>query len=1210
MTGASPQDDRSFRRILNRNITLPLVAGVVNVAVFISLLLYLLNVLSWVERSERTIGHANEIGKLMVDMETGMRGFLLTGDEPFLASFQLARPRLQTALAELKKLVEDNPVQVTRVTNIAAQQQQWERFAQMVIELRRGGGDYLGPVKAGRGKLEFDEVRAQLQQFLAMEQRLLAERNDDARTVTNWSVAAFLIVSLLVGGILAMSGRRDMNRLSELFGAALREQSEHAERLQEQSWLRGGQTQLAEKGIGQMTLPELSDVLLRFLSEYVGVAVGALYVREADGTLRRAAAYGYGRDDMERDPLVLAGEGQIWQAAEQRRLIRLDQVPDDYVKINSALGAAKPRHVLLAPVDSNGVVNGVVELGFLQEPLPRHIDFLKLAAGNIGSAIEATLARQRIAEVLAETQQLNEELQVQQEELRTANEELEEQSRVLEESQASLENQKAELEQTNEQLSEQALILDQRNTALADTRRELEQRARELERASQYKSQFLANMSHELRTPLNSSLILAKLLSDNARGNLTEEQVRFAQTILSAGNDLLNLINDILDISKVEAGKLELAPEQIDVRHVADSLAHIFDPLARNRRLQFKVELAPDVPAAMFTDRQRLEQILKNLLANAIKFTDHGSVTLRIAAGSQGCLCFAVSDTGIGIAADQHETIFGAFQQADGSTSRRYGGSGLGLAISRDLARLLGGNITLASAPGEGSTFTLTLPVWYVPPQQGGAGQVAAHTTGTAAMAAGAAAAGTGGAAGTTGDAGAAGMAAAAAMSGPAGLTAAGSVAGVNGPAGGTSPARAALAATPAPSSAPRPFEDDRNLAPPPDRLVLVIEDEPAFARILYDLAHDMRYRCLVAFAADEGLQLAAQYKPDAILLDIRLPDRSGLSVLQQLKDNPETRHIPVHVVSAADNEEAALHMGAVGYALKPTTRDQLEAVFQRLEQKFTQKIKRLLLVEDDARQRDSMVQLIADDDIDITAVESGEAALAQLRSTIFDCMIIDLKLPDMQGNELLQRMSQEEIASFPPVIVYTGRNLTRAEEADLHKYSRSIIIKGARSPERLLDEVTLFLHKVESELSSERQSMLKTVRSRDRVFDGRRILLVDDDVRNIFALTSALEQKGALVEIARNGVEALDKVKAVADIDLVLMDVMMPVMDGLEATRRIREDARFARLPIIAITAKAMKDDQEQCLAAGANDYLAKPIDLSRLYSLLRVWMPGAGGL
>ncbi|MDB5755538.1 MAG: two-component system sensor histidine kinase/response regulator, partial [Massilia sp.] len=401
-------------------------------------------------------------------------------------------------------------------------------------------------------------------------------------------------------------------------------------------------------------------------------------------------------------------------------------------------------------------------------------------------------------------------------------------------------------------------------------------------------------------------------------------------------------------------------------------------------------------------------------------------------------------------------------------------------------------------------------------------------------------------------------------------------------------------------------FDDDR--AAPADqnaRVVLVIEDDTAFAAILFQLAHEMRYRCLVALTGAEGLQLASQYLPDAILLDMRLPDRSGLSVLQLLKDNAQTRHIPVHVVSGSDNGGEALSLGAIGYALKPATREDLERVFRKLEQKFTQKIKRVLLVEDDERQRESVVQLIADTDVEITAVGSGEEALALLRTDVFDCMIIDLTLPDMQGNELLERMSAEDLCSFPPVIVYTGRNMTRAEEADLLKYSRSIIIKGARSPERLLDEVTLFLHKVEAKLSTERQSMLQIVRGRDRVFEGRTILLVDDDVRNVFALTSALEQRGAKVEIGRNGFEAISKLDEVAAIDLVLMDIMMPGMDGLEAMRRIRADGRFNRLPIIAITAKAMKDDQEQCLAAGANDYLAKPIDLKRLYSLLRVWMP-----
>ncbi|TFW15851.1 response regulator, partial [Massilia arenosa] len=403
----------------------------------------------------------------------------------------------------------------------------------------------------------------------------------------------------------------------------------------------------------------------------------------------------------------------------------------------------------------------------------------------------------------------------------------------------------------------------------------------------------------------------------------------------------------------------------------------------------------------------------------------------------------------------------------------------------------------------------------------------------------------------------------------------------------------------------PPPFPDDRDTPADGRRTVLVVEDEPEFAHILYDLAHDMGYRCIVALVAQDGLSLATKYVPDAVLLDVRLPDRSGLSVLEQLKDNASTRHIPVHIVSASEDRGTALHMGAVGYARKPTSREELEQVFRKLEDKFTQKIKRILLVEDDPRQRESVVHLIEDDDIEIRAVESGGEALDLLKTTIFDCMIIDLKLPDMQGNELLQRMSLEDICSFPPVIVYTGRNLTREEEADLMRYSRSIIIKGARSPERLLDEVTLFLHKVESELSSERQTMLRTVRSRDRVFEGRTILLVDDDVRNVFALTSALEQKGVKVEVGRNGFEALEKLDSAPDIDLVLMDVMMPGMDGLEATRRIRADQRFGRLPIIAITAKAMKDDQEQCLAAGANDYLAKPIDLARLYSLLRVWMP-----
>ncbi|WP_342119172.1 response regulator [Pseudoduganella sp. OTU4001] len=1154
MPRSSTIDDVGFRRILTRNVKTPLLGGFAAAAIFVALFGYLMSTWSAAESTERAISSAQELRRLSVDMESGMRGFLLTGDDAFLTPFLAARPRFDAATDALAELVASDPQQLERLRHVSNQHKEWLRVADQLIATRRQQGDVLPLVKSGAARIPFDELREQFRNFLSHQERLREERRQAARAMAFWTIAVFLAVSLAAASWLAWQGRRDLLQLSETYRDALQEQHTHAYQLQHQNWLRQGQSQLAEQGLGQMALPQLSSTLLQFMAQYLDVAVASFYVLQPDGALLRTATYGFSYEDEDRGRLLMQGEGLVGQAARSRRAVHLAQLPPGYIKVSSSLGDGEPQQLVLQPVYSDIRVNGVVELGFMRNVGQRELDFLELVAGNVGNAIEATLSRQRLAEALAETQALNEELQVQQEELRTANEELEEQSRALERSQASLEMQKVELEQSNEKLASQAAMLDQRNAALAAARIEVEARAFDLEKASEYKSQFLANMSHELRTPLNSLLILAKLLAENAQGNLSEEQVRFAQTIYTAGNDLLTLINDILDISKVEAGKLELAPEDVPLEPMIEGLGHVFQPLAQEKQLDFVIDLAPGMPETVFTDRQRLEQILKNLLSNAIKFTDRGKVILRVSPGEAGLLRFAVIDTGVGVRDEQRDTIFDAFQQGDGTASRRFGGTGLGLSISRDLARLLGGEIELASIAGQGSTFTLVLPTQW------------ANATPPAAAA----------------------SAAPPVASAPAPVP--------------------APASAPAPAAAPSPaqsFADDRNAAPPPERMVLIIEDDPGFARILYDLAHESSYRALVAMTAEEGLRLAEEYQPQAVLLDIRLPDRSGLSVLQVMKDNPQTRHIPVHVISGAEGGEAALHMGAVGYARKPAKREDLLAVFDRLERRFTQKIKHILLVEDDARQRDSMVKLIEDEDIAITPVASGAEALQQLHATVFDCMIIDLKLPDMQGSELLQKMSQQEIASFPPVIVYTGRSMTRAEEAELSKYSRSIIIKGARSPERLLDEVTLFLHKVESQLSSERQTMLKAVRSRDKVFEGRRILLVDDDVRNIFALTSAIEQKGAAVEIARNGHEALEKLDAVPEIDLVLMDIMMPGMDGLEATRRLRADPRFTRLPVIAITAKAMKDDQEQCLAAGANDYLAKPIDLSRLYSLLRVWMP-----
>ena len=1146
-------DERSFRKLLSRNVGLPLAVGVLSAVLFVVMISYLLSVIKWVEHSDRVINNANEAMRLTVDLETGMRGFLITGDEHFLDPYAVAKPQITAQLQSLQTLVSDNAQQVDRLMRLEALQNEWNVYAQSMVDARAQNGDYRGAVQAGRGKRLTDEIRKEYDDFIKMEQQLRVARNEDVSRTTVVSIGLYLLFVLGLSGFLAYIGRRDLIALSKSYNDNFESQIKTAQRLEQQAWLRNGQTELAEQVLGRLSLHTLGRNILQFCAQYLGSVVAAVYVREDHGGLTRVASYGFSREQEAQGQFIHNDEGMVGQAAQQDKLIRLDSVPADYfIKVSSGLGDGSPRSVLVVPTSDDERVNGVIELGFLRPLEDRDVELFELIADNIGMSIEAARYRQRLQEVLAETQQLNEQLQVQQEELKTANEELEEQSRILKESQTSLETQQAELEQTNEELAGQRDAMDRKNTQLNQVQVQLEERAEELQRSSKYKSEFLANMSHELRTPLNSSLILAKLLSENPQQNLTCEQVKFADSIYSAGNDLLNLINDILDISKVEAGKLEVRPENTSLTRVVEGLRSMFQPLAGEKALEFEVQVQPGTPPMIYTDSQRLEQILKNLLSNAVKFTERGQVSLTVSRQPGEGIAFTVSDSGIGISVEQQDSIFEAFRQADGTTNRRYGGTGLGLSISRDLATLLGGSISVSSEPGQGSIFTLILPEEYV--EQ--AGEPAPVPVGPAPRVA------------------------------------------------PVAPVVRPLLEVVAPVDIPR-FMDDREQAPFATRCILVIEDEPNFARILFDLAHELGYRCLVAHGADEGFSLASQFIPDAILLDIRLPDHPGLTVLQRLKAMAPTRHIPVHVISAEDRVEAAMHMGAVGYAVKPTTREELKNVFARLEAKLTQKVKRVLLVEDDDLQRDSIARLIGEEDIEITAVGFAQEALDLLRTNIYDCMIIDLKLPDMLGGDLLKRMSTEDICSFPPVIVYTGRNLTRDEEAELRKYSRSIIIKGARSPERLLDEVTLFLHKVESQLSHERQTMLKTARSRDKVFEGRKVLLVDDDVRNIFALTSALEQKGAIVVIGRNGREAIERLNEVDDIDLVLMDVMMPEMDGYEATVEIRKNPRWRKLPIIAVTAKAMKDDQERCLQAGSNDYLAKPIDLDRLFSLIRVWRP-----
>ena len=1075
------------------------------------------------------------------DAETGQRGYLLTGEQRYLEPYERARSQVQLLVKDLARFQVDDE----RRRHVAEIQQVLDSKLvelQQTVDLRlRGKGDEaLVIVRSDRGKDAMDRLRALVGALRELEVRDLELKQSEWQAAVtfsntvNWGGSALLLFCI---------------------GAAATIMSRDYRARERRQWLQLSQMALAERLQGEQRLEQLGENLLGFLAPQLQAELGSVYIAESAKSFRRFGGFALPPAGSALDEVVRGGEGLLGQVAKTGKLQHLREVPSDFFEVRSSLGSARPRELVLAPAVVEGSVQAVIELAFFREVDAAELELLTLVSEQVAISVRSAKDRSRLVELLEETQRQAEELQAQQEELRVSNEELEEQGRVLKESQVRLENQQAELEQSNSQLEEQAQTLETQKDELARAQGVLEDKAAELQRANQYKSEFLANMSHELRTPLNSSLILSKLLADNKDGNLTAEQVRFAQTISAAGNDLLTLINDILDLSRIEAGKMDLHVTETPLGAALDQQLKTLQPVAREKGLTLSLAIESGVPDSIATDAQRLGQIVKNLLSNALKFTEKGSVLLQVARGTGDTVELAVTDTGIGIPEHQHEAIFEAFRQADGSTHRKYGGTGLGLCISRDLARRLGGEIHLRSAPGAGSTFTLVLPRVFSGAQESKA---------------------------------------------PPPVT--------------SKPEPRAAAhkrATPNPvSPSSSQIADDRAELSESVRSILVIEDDLRFAEVLRDLARELGYQCIATHTAADGLAAARAHRVTAILLDMNLPDGSGLGVLDALKRDSRTRHVPVHVVSVDDLSQEALALGAVGYAIKPVKRQELVQAIETLQQKSSQKLRRVLVLEDDARQRESVRQLLTSDDVEIVDVASANRAFELLAQSTFDCMVMDLNLPDLSGYELLEKLSTRDDVSFPPVIVYTGRSLTADEEQRLRRFSRSIIIKDARSPERLLDEVTLFLHQMEAKLPPEQQRILKEVRRREASLEGRRVLVVEDDVRNVFALTSLLEPKGMKVEIARNGKEALlalDRLGATPGqgVDLVLMDLMMPEMDGLTAMREIRKKASFRKLPIIALTAKAMKDDQRQCLDAGANDYVAKPLDVEKLVSLIRVWMP-----
>ncbi len=1095
-----------------------------------------------VVHSGDTLTALEDVLSSVKDAETGQRGYLLTDKESYLSPYNAAAQEIGPRFDRLRRLTIDNPAQQDRLATLKQHIDAKLAELKQTIDLRQTQGQAaaLAVVQSDRGKQDMDAIRDQVSAMEHEEIDLRAKRLAEMADAYWRAIVSGIISSLLGLGLTGVVGFLILR-----YEAARRRED----------WLQTGRVGLSKAMLGDQPINQLGDNILGYLCRYLDAHAGAAFSRDRNGPYRRMSTYGVPADTKILDHFA-SGEGLLGQAAVDGRSILVRDVPDGYLAIGSAFGEGKPRHLVVAPAIVDGSTNAVLEFGFVHPLREDALSLLEQMSEGIGIAVRSANYRAELQNFLEETQRQAEELQAQGEELRVSNEELEEQGRALKESRSRLELQQAELEQTNSQLEEQAQQLENQRDDLERVNQIVRLRAQELERASQYKSDFLANMSHELRTPLNSLLILAKLLADNDTGRLTEEQVRYAQTIQSSGNDLLTLINDILDLSKIEAGHMEIKPEPLALARLTKDLTNLFTPVAEKKNLEFRVEVRPECPTYIETDGQRLEQVLRNLLSNAFKFTEQGKVELRVARASDGQIALSVADTGIGISQDKQNAVFEPFRQADGTISRKYGGTGLGLSICRELVRLLGGTLALGSVEGQGSTFTVLVPETF------SAAKAQPRTDASRAP-----------------------------------------------------PAPLAVE-TPQPVVAPvanrspgRQVEDDRDRLSGQRRVLLVIEDDQSFARILQDLSHEMEFECLVAGSATEALALATEFLPSAVVLDVGLPDHSGLWVLDRLKRDVRTRHIPVHVVSATDNAQTALSLGAIGYLVKPVKHEDLTEVLKKLETKLAQRMRRVLIVEDDPVQRDAVRRLLGSHEVETVAAATAAECLLLLKNQTFDCMVLDLSLPDASGYSLLETLSQEGAYSFPPVIVYTGRDLSGEEEQRLRRYSKSIIIKGAKSPERLLDEVSLFLHQVISDLPDEQQRMIRQARNRDALLEGRRILVVEDDVRNVYSLTSILEPRGARVQIARNGREAIEVIdksfKEGSAIDLVLMDVMMPVMDGLMATEKIRQNSDWRKLPIIMLTAKAMPDDQERCLSAGANDYMAKPLDVEKLLSLVRVWMP-----
>lgn len=1178
------------RNLLISSLVSLLVLTISSVASFISIK-SLLSSNFWVNHTQDVIYNLNEGSSIITEAQTSMRGYLLTGDEQFVDRFNDAENRSNAYFEKLDELTADNPSQKKLLETLRDKRSGFFKYLNnQIVKKRLSKETLIFDLNEGRNMM--NEMRAIIKKIENTEQKLLEERNSNSERYGTYSLTLIVIaffIAFIISIVFLARILKDFNERALLQQELLKKDKETAERLQviggiatqiskgnydvqiddrkadtlgalgtsihemkdslkssfellsQKEWLQSGVASLNDKMLGEKTMQKLSKDVIEFLCQYTNSSAGVLYVLDGE---EMAISGGYSYIPSKNRERIKKGEGLIGQAIVSGKMLELKTLSPDDIQINYALGEIKPTHIVALPL-MDFKVEGAVELASIYGFSVLQLEFLQLVANNIGIALKATQNRKRVMELLEETKSQSEELQIQHSELEAINAELEAQTEKLQASEEELRVQQEELEQTNEELSERSVLLEEKNT-------EIQKKSEALELTTRYKSEFLANMSHELRTPLNSILLLSRLLSENNNKNMNNEEIEFAKVIQSSGNSLLGLIDEILDLSKIEAGKMDLEFLDVSTKEIVDNLHNLFFLVAKEKGINFEI-ISKDAPIVIKTDKMRLEQILKNLISNAIKFTEKGTVSLEIKVDSDNdkVICFIVKDTGIGIPLEKQPLIFEAFQQADGSTKRKYGGTGLGLSISRELAKLLRGEIVLHSKVNEGSTFTLCLPVLGFAVNKVSVTKIPDVEVIEEEY--------------------------------------------------GNEEARPRYISEVVPAE----IEDDRDSIVEGDKVILIVEDDINFAKSLLAFTQKKGYKGIVAVRGDYALNFALIYKPIGILLDIELPIKSGWEVLEELKNHSQTKHISVHIMSSHKLKQESLLKGAVDFLDKPVAFDKIPEVFMRIEHIINKESQKVLIIEDNPKHAKALAYFLETYNINSEIKSEVSAGLSALGKQEVDCVILDMGIPDKQAYEILDGVKKSPGLENLPVIVFTGKSLSIKEELKIRKYADSIIVKTAHSYQRMLDEVSLFLHLVEEKKDgNNKKESPKKLNSLNNILFEKKVLIVDDDVRNIYSLSKALEAFKMNVITAFDGKEAIKILDENPDTDVVLLDMMMPNMDGYETAEKIRSNPKFLNLAVIAVTAKAMTGDREKCIKAGASDYITKPVDVDQLLSLLRVWL------